>query len=181
LNTSELGQSLVFTESGGSADATVVRAPKRIYGVETTLDWQPSRNWQLGGSLSFQEGEFDSDDDGDFLALGSQEIAPLTVRAYLENQTTPGWSNRLQLIYVGNRDRAFEDDVDPVAIDGYIVVDLVSEVQLWGGTLSIGVGNLFDNEYRTTPRQFSTEFTEEANEAVFARGRTLSINFSREF
>jgi iron complex outermembrane receptor protein len=181
LNTSELGQSLVFTESGGSADATVVRAPKRIYGVETTLDWQPSRNWQLGGSLSFQEGEFDSDDDGDFLALGSQEIAPLTVRAYLENQTTPGWSNRLQLIYVGNRDRAFEDDVDPVAIDGYIVVDLVSEVQLWGGTLSIGVGNLFDNEYRTTPRQFSTEFTEEADEAVFARGRTLSINFSREF
>jgi iron complex outermembrane receptor protein len=181
FNTSELGQSLVFTETGQAGDATLVRAPERIYGVETTLDWQPSRNWQLGGSLSFQEGENDVDDDGEFLALGSGKITPLTVRAYLENQTTPDWRNRLQLIYVGNRDRAFEDDVDPVAIDDYIVVDLISEVQLWGGTLNVGIGNLFDNEYRTIDRQRSTGFVGEADEAVFARGRTLSINFSREF
>ncbi|PSO70025.1 MAG: hypothetical protein BRC40_13990, partial [Cyanobacteria bacterium QH_8_48_120] len=127
FNTSELGQSLVLTETGQAGDATLVRTPERIYGVETTLDWQPGRNWQLGGSLTFQEGKNDTDDDGEFLAISSRDIAPLTIRAYLENQTTPDWRNRLQLIYVGNRDRAFEDDVDPVAIDGYIVVDLVSE------------------------------------------------------
>ncbi|MEM8808441.1 MAG: TonB-dependent receptor, partial [Cyanobacteria bacterium P01_G01_bin.38] len=101
---SDLGSAFAFNQETLSSE--LVRAPQRNYGVEATLDWQPSNTWQLGGYFSWSEGENDVDDDGDFLALGSLNVPPYKLGLYVENETTPGWTNRLQMLLVGDRDRA---------------------------------------------------------------------------
>lgn len=173
FNYSDLGASLV-------ADAAGIlgfeRAPQRVYGVEATVDWQPSDRWQLGGLLSWSEGENDPDDDDDFVALTSGEIQPLKLTVYVENETLPGWRNRLQALYVGGRDRAAEAGVDPVGIDSYFLVDFISSVRLGPGELQVGVENLFDNQYFPAVAQFLSGFSD--LNYVGGRGRTIRVFYS---
>ncbi|MEM6433352.1 MAG: TonB-dependent receptor [Cyanobacteria bacterium P01_D01_bin.115] len=173
---SELGSALQIDADGFTE---LVRAPQRNYGLEATLDWQPSDTWRLGGYFSWNEGENDVDDDGDFEALSSVEVQPYKVGLYVENDTTPGWTNRLQLLAVGDRDRAFDDDVDGFAIDGYVTLDLLSSVQLGQGQLTVGVENLLNNQYLPVSSQERVGGTEERRYA--APGITLSLSYSIEF
>ncbi|MEM6503002.1 MAG: hypothetical protein AAF685_14330 [Cyanobacteria bacterium P01_C01_bin.89] len=61
-----------------------------IYGVAATLDW-PSDTWCLGGPLSWNKGDDDSEDDGDFEPATNFNIQPIKLGFYAENDTTPGW------------------------------------------------------------------------------------------
>jgi len=177
-NYSALGSSVVRDDETGFT-LSVARAPARIYGIEGTLDWQPGGGWRLGGTASWQEGEVDIDDVGDFLPLDSYEISAPKFTAYVEHQTTPGWRNRLQLLFIGNRDRAFNAGVDPVGIESYAVVDYISSIQLGGGTLNIGIENLFDNQYFPYLSQLNGGF----NNSFRApnRGRTFSVGYRITF
>lgn len=172
-NYSDLGANLVNFPGGGFE---IVRAPQRNYGFEATLDWQPGRNWKLGSTLSSIFGENDEDNDDEFLALDSFDIPPLKLTAYVENQTTPGWRNRLQLLYLGNRDRGFEDGSDPVPIEDYLVVDLISGIQLGPGTLLLGIQNLFNNQYQSVAQQLDVGIDGELFNYA-ERGRTFSVNY----
>ncbi|MGD1857204.1 MAG: TonB-dependent receptor [Leptolyngbyaceae cyanobacterium] len=175
-NESSLGSNL---QVGPSGFTEVVRAPQRNYGVEATLDWQPSDVWRLGGYFSWNEGENDTDDDGDFLALSSLQVQPYKVGVYLENDTAPGWTNRLQLLGVGSRDRAFDDNVDGFDIDGYVTLDLLSSIQLGKGNLTVGLKNLLNNQYLPVSSQERIGGTEDRRFA--APGITLNLGYSIEF
>jgi iron complex outermembrane receptor protein len=140
-NNSELGTRLI----PGAVLAEIVRAPERIYGVEATVDWQPGGNWQLGSTVTWQEGEFEEDDE--FLAITSERISPLKLTAYVEHETLPGWSNRLQLLLIGDRTRAFNAGTEEVPISGYVTLDYIGSIQLGPGTLSIGIENLLNEQY----------------------------------
>ncbi|MEG4391400.1 TonB-dependent receptor domain-containing protein [Microcoleus sp. BROC3] len=172
-NTSELGESFVLDNRGFPIG--INRAPQRIYGVEGTLDWQPGGGWQFGGTATWQEGENDVNQDGDYLPLNSSIISPLKLTTYIEHQTTPGWRNRLQLVYIGNRDRAFDDGVDPVDIDNYLVVDYIGSVKVGPGTLNIGIENLLDTQYFAVQLQRSGGF--DNSERFASRGRSLSLRY----
>lgn len=152
-----------------------VRAPQRVYGVEASIDVQPGRRWQFGGTFTWLEGENDEDEDGEYLALNSITVPPLKLTAYIENETLPGWRNRLQLLYSGNRDRAFEDEVDLTDIESYVTVDYISSIRIGSGELQIGVQNLFNNQYFPVYSQYFAPFFEANNYA--GRGRTLSVNY----
>lgn len=65
----------------------------------------------------------------------------------MQHQATPDWSNRLQVLIVGDRSRGFDDGRDRRPIDGYIVLNLVSNLRLGPGTLQLGIENLLDNQY----------------------------------
>jgi iron complex outermembrane receptor protein len=173
-NYSELGT--FFQLDPDSDVGELTRAPQRNYGIEATLDWQPGRGWQLGGAVSWTEGEADAGNDGEFLALSSFDVQPLKVTAYVEHQTTPDWSNRLQFLYSGSRDRAFEDGNDGVEIEDYFTVDFISRIRLGDGTLSLGVENLLDNQYFPVYAQALSGF-DDANYRA-ARGRRLSLTYS---
>ena len=175
-NESELGSSL---RVGTDGLTELVRAPQRNYGVEATLDWQPSAVWRFGGYFSWNEGENDRDGDGDFEALSSVQVQPYKLGFYVENDTTPGWTNRLQLLAVGDRDRAFNDGVDDFAIDGYVTLDLLSSVQLGQGQLTVGIENLLNNQYLPVSSQERIGITEERRYA--APGMTLSLSYSITF
>jgi iron complex outermembrane receptor protein len=161
-------------------DFTLIRAPERIYGVEATVDWQPSETWQLGSSISWSEGENDVDDDGDFEPLSSFTISsPIKITAYVENETLPGWRNRFQALFVGGRDRAFEAGVDDAEIESYFVLDYISSIDLGPGSLQIGIQNLLDNEYFVPLVQVRT--TNTLTNRIAAPGRTISIGYRVTF
>lgn len=171
-NYSDLGLSFVARPDGA---VEYTRAPQRNYGFEATVDWQPAKKWQVGTTLSYTFGENDEDEDGNFLALRSFEVQPLKLTAYVENQTTPGWRNRLQLLYVGNRDDGFEVGKDPVAVNDYLLLDFISSIQLGRGTLFIGIENLLNNQYSSVFSQLLGGFSELNNRTD--RGMTLSIKY----
>ena len=175
FNESELGTTLI-RENPEDLNLTLVRAPQRNYGLEGTVDWQPIEDWLLGGTLTWFVGEADFPNDGEgFLGLRAPESSPIKLTAYVENQTTPGWRNRLQALFVGSRDRGFEDGTDPVEIDSYFVLDFISSIDLGPGELQIGIENLLNNQYATVAQQWEGGFTNSRN--LPARGRSISLNY----
>ncbi|MEM8810760.1 MAG: TonB-dependent siderophore receptor, partial [Cyanobacteria bacterium P01_G01_bin.38] len=119
------------------------------------------------------------DDDGDFLALGSLNVPPYKLGLYVENETTPGWTNRLQMLLVGDRDRAFDDGVDVFEVNSYVTLDLLSSVQLGDGRLTLGVENLLNTDYLPLTSQERVDNFEERRYA--APGTTLSLRYSLTF
>ncbi|MEM9483231.1 MAG: TonB-dependent receptor [Cyanobacteria bacterium P01_F01_bin.116] len=175
-NESDLGNSLTLDPVTGFAE--VNRAPQRNYGVEATLDWQPSNAWRLGGLFSWNEGESDIDDDGDFEDLSLLDIQPVKVGLYLENETTPGWTNRFDLLMIGIREPSPSDEIAGLgAAGGYTVVDFTSSVRLGDGKLSLGIGNLFNEQYVTVRQETRGNVTQIAP----ALGRTLQLRYSVNF
>ncbi|WP_414620456.1 TonB-dependent receptor plug domain-containing protein [Calothrix sp. CCY 0018] len=171
---SALGTTVQF-EDFGTGNCSILRSPQRNYGIELALDWQPSDKWKLGSTLTWSEGEREESEQSGFVAITSYEISPLKLTAYLENETLPGWSNRLQALYVGSRDRAFDAEVDPIGIDSYLLVDLVSSLKLGDGSLSLGVRNLLNNQYLNISNQLSAGFDD--SYALASRGRSFTLNY----
>jgi iron complex outermembrane receptor protein len=155
-----------------------IRAPQKVYGIEATIDVQPADDWQFGSTFTWLEGENDlPDDDRGYVALTSTTIPPLKITAYVENETLPGWRNRLQLLYSGSRDRAFEDEVDGKAIDSYVTLDLISSIKVGeSGELQIAVQNLLNSKYFPVYSQSSVFDSFDSNYYA-APGTTLSFTY----
>jgi iron complex outermembrane receptor protein len=170
---SDLGTTVQFEDFG--SDFRILRSPQRNYGIELALDWQPSDKWKLGSTLTWSEGERKESEDSEFIAITGYEVSPLKLTAYVENETLPGWSNRLQALYVGSRDRAFDAEVDPIGIDSYLLMDLISSLKLGDGTLSLGVRNLLNNQYLNVSNQLNAGFDD--SYALASRGRTFTLNY----
>lgn len=176
-NTSDLG-----TTSAG-LNLAVVRAPERVYGVEATLDVSPVRSLDLGGTFSWTEGDYDPNEDGVFSALNSFRIQPFKATGYLQHQTGANWTNRLQVLVSGDRDRGF--DLRPVPdrvgfgerpVDGYVVLDLISELGVGPGTLRFGVENLLNSQYYPVVSQLLWNGANSSYAA--APGMTLSVGYT---
>jgi iron complex outermembrane receptor protein len=172
-NTSDLGVS--FQPVGNTGRLELKRAPERIYGLEGTVDWQPGRAWSLGGTATYIEGE-SQENKGSYLALDSSRIPPLKLTAYVQNETLPGWNNRLQFLYSGNRDRGFKDGSDGGRISSYLTVDYISAVKIGSGVLQVKVENLLNNQYFPVLSQYIAGFGVDSSNYA-GRGLTLSINY----
>lgn len=157
----------------------VIRSPEEVYGVEAVLDYQINPQWQIGSSFSFVEGDNDPDDDGEFTPLTGFRIPPIKLTAYVENETLPGWRNRLQMLYSGARDRAFDEEIDFQEVDDCVVFDLISQIELVKGTLRLGIQNLLNNQYFTAASQLLRLRTNESYTA--APGITFSLQYAVEF
>jgi iron complex outermembrane recepter protein len=180
-NESDLGSA--FIDIDGDNFFELLRAPEQIYGIEATLDWQPGGGWQLGGAISWVEGESDIPDDGrGYLAQSGLDIQPLKLTAYVAHETAQGWNNRLQALFVGSRDRAFEDDIDLAPVDSYVVLDFISSIRLGPGVLQLGIQNLLDNQYFPAYSQV-LRVPEVGLEsfATQASGRTVSVSYRVNF
>jgi iron complex outermembrane receptor protein len=130
--------------------------------------------WSIGGTATYIQGEYE--DDNRYIALDSSRIPPLKLTAYVQNETLPGWNNRLQFLYSGNRDRAFKDGSDGGPISSYLTVDYISAVKIGSGLLQVKVENLLNNQYFPVISQYSAGFgSDSVNYA--GRGLTLSVNY----
>jgi iron complex outermembrane receptor protein len=181
-NTSELGTSV-------GANLQVVRAPERVRGLELTLDLQPHERLSVGGTYTWTEGEFWTrvGTDSTWQPLNTFRIQPPKLTAYLDHLTLARWRNRVQVLYSGDRDRAYEAFLDRPAIDpaqpafgerrveNYTVVDLLSTVDLGHGVLSVGVRNLLNVQYFPIVSQLMPVGNVSYSAAP---GATLSVGYS---
>ena len=177
---SELG-----TTSAGFGQP-VVRAPERVYGLEATLDADPTATLGLGGTLSWTEGEYYLERDSAWHALNGWRIQPLKATAYAEHRALDRWSNRLQLLFSGDRERAYEERPNPNtvgfgerAVQSYWVADWISALEIGAGTLDVGVHNLLNRQYFGVASQLlrsggNTSYTA-------GRGRTLSLGYTLRY
>lgn len=164
-------------------DQPVVRAPERVYGVEATLDIRPVDRIEIGGTFGWTEGESFVESDGSWRAMNGYRIQPWKATTHLKHATRAGWSNRLQLLYSGDRDRAHRDRLNPDRlgfgerpVDSYWVADWISSLDLGPGTVSAGVQNVLNRQYFPVVSQLLR--TGGNSSYTAARGRTLSLGYT---
>ena len=171
-NTSDLGA------SSGGFNQPVIRAPERVYGLESTLDVQPLDKFRVGGTLTWLEGKSDPNLDEVYTYLNSYRIPPMKITVYAEHDTTSRWFNRVQWTYSGERNRFGNSTgfgLRPV--DDYATLDYVTRIVLPKGSLRLGVENLLNNQYFTRESQllrtgFNGSYTA-AQGAVFTYGYSI--------
>lgn len=170
LSTSDLGSTYA-----GPPNFDLQRQKEEVYGVETTFAYRPSALWAAGGTFTWYEGETDTNADGELdRYLDGTRIAPAKLTLFGEYNPFPEWRNRLQLLAVADRDRfdgtrAFEGEVD-----GFVTLDLISELDAGPGTLKLGIENLLNRQYITPVGQASNiQYAYAA-----ARGARASIRYA---
>lgn len=174
--------SVFYNESdlGTSFDAQldVIRAPERIRGFEASVDAAVLPALSLGGTFTWSEGESYNEAADEWKALNGFRIQPLKLTAYGEHRTEGGWTNRLQLLHSGSRDRAFEDGLTygHLPVESYTVVDFLSGINVGPGRLDVGVQNLLDAQYFPIVSQLYAQWGNSSNAA--ARGRTVSVGYT---
>ncbi|HKK56098.1 TonB-dependent receptor [Marinobacter sp.] len=146
-----------FSESDNGTtfddDLRIQKFKEDVWGVEATADYRLADGLTVGSSASWQEGERE-DADGSETDLDGTRIAPLKLTAYVEQQTTARWRNRLQVLHVGSRDE-FPDASGPDdfasfgqgEVNSYTVVNAVSRFRAGPGSVTVAAQNLLNEDY----------------------------------
>ena len=123
------------------------RAPVDINGLEASADWRITDRFTLSGSVTYVEGEVTPEGSGETLALSSQEVPPIKVLINPSYLIGSNLSVFGQILYVDDRDDAFEDGVDANPVESYTLVDV--GLNWTPGSFQIGlqVTNLFNEDY----------------------------------
>lgn len=170
-NTSDLG-----TSFGAPPDFQIQRQKEEVYGLEASLEYRPSDLWAVGGTFGWYEGETDSNGDGEIdQYLDGTRISPAKVTLFGEYNPWPEWRNRVQVLHVADRDR-FNGSLryGQGAVDSYTTVDLISSYDTGVGVVTLGIENLFNEQYITPIGQSAN--LSYANAA--ARGTTATLRYS---
>ena len=168
------------TEATFDEQLNISRQKEEIYGVELSGDWRLHPQLTLGGSLSLQEGEADTDGDDSVDAyLPATRISPPKGTLHLKWRAADGgWDARLQATHFADRDRSpYIGGFGSNDIDGYTLVDAATSVALGPGRLSVGIDNLLNEDYLTATGQVYGSF----QQAVPGRGASLRLGYSIDY
>ncbi|MGO4262596.1 TonB-dependent receptor [Lysobacter sp. TAB13] len=172
---SDLGSRLAFDRNTQSY--FVVRERTEIRGIEGNVAFRFSDAGRVGLGYAQANGRYDSDgDDRVDSDLPGINISPDRITAFWDQTWSDTVSTRLQ----GSRalDRDFDlKGVRVASTDGYTTVDLQARFKLPLGQLSVGVENLFDQQYVT----YYSQSTPRNDTYVAGRGRVLSASWSHRF
>lgn len=139
---SPLGATLERTEDRLDS----VRAPEEVWGAEASLELPFSQLFDTYTTISWQEGRRKL--NGEWEPLDGARIAPLKFTTSLGYNPTLGQRYTLDFLYSGSRDES--DEISRGArfpVDSYSIFNLGAHFDFFGGTLSLGIENLFDKSY----------------------------------
>lgn len=165
-----------FGSSFNAVTLELLRAPEEIWGVEATLDAEPTEDWRFGASVSWVDGTVEN--GGVESNLDTSRIPPLKFVSYAEYDATDDWSLRGQITYSARQARFDDQQVFGRAdVEAYALVDVLARGRVGPGRLSIAINNLL-NEYYFTPDAFRF-----ANDAQFTAGvgMTARVTYSIEY
>jgi len=171
-----------FGVSSNGFAANVIRAPERVWGIEGTFDVQPDEAWALGGTLTWLEGENDVDRDDNYNALNGFRIPPVKLTGYIEHHTVPAWKwkNRIQILYVGNRNPGLNPTTfGGRPVESYTVLDLISTIQAGPGLLRFGIENLLNQDYFNTTAQLLRTGRNDSYTA--SRGMVMTLGYRVQY
>lgn len=157
----------------------LTRAPQRNYGFELSTLLDVTDTLQFGFDASYNDGENDADDDGNFEPLSSLTVLPLKLSLTADWRPIERLGLGAQVLYIGSRDRAFQAGVDGEAIEGYVTVDLSASYDIGPGTLSLDILNALNNEY--LPLESQTRFGFTDTRRFIAPGRQIALTYSATF
>ena len=156
----------------------VNREKTEINGFELATEYALSTETALGLMYADNDGEFDSDDNGQVdTKLGGRNIAPRRANLYWTQNWTSGVDSRLQW----NKffDRHIYTGAEAINnFDGYSTVDFsINMMTDTAGEFTFGIENLLDEDYFTYYAQTA------GNDArnFKGRGRTLRLNWRYSF
>lgn len=175
--TSDNGSAVSVDPASGFG--VVSRAPQRNYGVELSTNTEVTENLMLGFDVSWNDGANDTNDDGNFLPLSSLTVQPIKIAASADWTPIEDLTLGADILYVGNRDRAFAQGVDGAPIDGYVTVDMSASYDIGPRTLSLDVLNVLNNEY--LPLESQTRFGVTNNRRFNAPGRQIGLTYTATF
>ncbi|MEM6898324.1 MAG: TonB-dependent receptor [Pseudomonadota bacterium] len=146
------------------------RAPVEVYGAEISAAWQATDKLSFDGFVTIVEGEIDPEDDGNFIALSTQDVPPLSANINSRYAFSDTFNVFAQLQLVAGRDEGFEAGTDRNPSEPYQLLDAGFNwaidadrfFNLGGGVLSFQVTNLLNERF--VP----------AGEATFLPGRIRS-------
>ena len=176
---SDLGSTFtVVTLPNGTQIREVERAPERVWGFEATLDGRLNDKTEIGGTFSWQEGERDINDDGNFTDLPGTRIAPLKINAYTRYQATEKIDLFVQALWSDSQDRfpgstrTNEGDVSELfLVDASIGWDIPT------GRISLGIDNLFDEQYIPPPLEAKSN----DRDFIAAPGRFVTLSYRHDW
>jgi len=156
--------------------AIPLRQPERIWGVESTLNFNLGEAWRVGGTAAYQEGEREV--DGEWQDLQGTFIHPFRLTGYGEYVPYPWLSTRLQFEYSPDSDRfpgstAFGEG----EVSELFLMDFIASAETQYGEFRLGIENLLD-------KQYVSQFGEATNVApnFFAQpGLTARLSYRVQF
>ncbi|HSK40404.1 MAG TPA: TonB-dependent receptor [Arenibaculum sp.] len=158
-----------------AATNTLSQQKEEIYGVELTGEIDATPALALGTVLTYREGKYDSDQDGEIDAwLPNNRIAnSFKGTLYATYLFDFGLTVRPEIEYLGGRSRF--DGNRMVEIDPATLVNLAADYPLLGGELTFGVRNLLDTDYEN-PTATATR-----GAPVAGFGRLVTVGYRRTF
>lgn len=158
-------------------DLNLVRSPERIYGMEATVDGRIGRAWKAGGTLSWYEGQNEPKQDGNWAYLSAERIQPLKATAFLEHETAGRWTNRVQVLHSGSRDR-FNNALGYGLgrASTFTTLDFDSRRPLGPGTAFLSVQNLLNRLYYPYASMLYADTVRNSSRSA-ASGAVLSIGY----
>jgi iron complex outermembrane receptor protein len=136
-----------------------LRLEQEIDGLEVTADWSISERTRVGALLTLQDGEFNAP-GATPIPFGTDTLSPPRSTAYVEFEPASGWHNRLQATYYDSTDEYDAAQIE----DGFrnsesvFLVDFTTSYPVGPGVVSLGVANLFNEEYVNVTNQTSGDF-----------------------
>ncbi|MEO1456238.1 MAG: TonB-dependent receptor, partial [Pseudomonadota bacterium] len=153
VSRSDLGVNILIDNSTGLGEIT--RSPQRNYGVEAAAEWSVTEALTLGAQISWNEGEFDPDDTGNFVPVSSLEVEPIKFTATGNYAVTDDLDVFARVLHLGSRDRAFREGTDRAEPDSYTIVDVGATYRFGPADIGIQVTNLLNEDYSSV---FSSAF-----------------------
>lgn len=126
---------------------SIAKLPERIWGVESALSYRFNEQLNVGGTVSWAEGEIDLDDDGSFDEdLPNTRISPVKLSGFLEFSPFSWWQNRMQALYIADRNPN-STQFGGGTVDDYVLVDLTTRLAVGPGHFTVAVKNLLNEHY----------------------------------
>ncbi|MCV0427853.1 MAG: TonB-dependent receptor [Roseibium sp.] len=175
------------SDNGVTYDANldIVLSPEQIWGIEVAANYEATDQITFGGTLTWLEGEYDTDGDGKYDSdLGSDRISPLKLTGYVE-YTPWDWANfRLQGLYSGYRNPDSEQFTGLESIDPYFVMDAFADFKVnERSKLSLGVENILNADYVPVLQQSYSVQSYGYDDYYYAKapGTTFSAKYTVKF
>jgi len=183
-STSDFGNTMTWVEDanfGGHYE--LKRQPVEYNGLEVNLNYDLSEKDIIGLGYALSRGYEDVED----AQSGATKQRDLTgINAGLDRmliswdrEWNTTWNSRIQASYAFDRDYHDENDEVFARFDGYLLIDAMLTQQLSMGTLSYGISNLLNEDYRSYYSQ--TEKPTTTSQQFAGIGRTWSVGYQVSF